>query len=215
MLACASIPPGCRSSAARWPLALLAGAARSAGRSRVPFVVLAGFFLFFFRDPERRSPTADDVVLSPADGRVLVAGPARAATPRRRASGSRSASSCRRWTCTSTACRCRAASRASSYHARPLSAGLPPRRRRPPTSAARSGSITTARRSSSRQIVGILARRVVCRVAGRRRGARRRPLRRHEVRLADGRVPAADGRRLRVKVGDSVRGGETVIAVLH
>jgi phosphatidylserine decarboxylase len=42
----------------------------------LPFFVLAGFFLFFFRDPERRSPSADEMVLSPADGRVLVAGPA-------------------------------------------------------------------------------------------------------------------------------------------
>src|ERR1700674_2165173 len=33
----------------------------------LPFYLLAGFFLFFFRDPDR---------LSPADGRVLVAGSA-------------------------------------------------------------------------------------------------------------------------------------------
>ena len=39
-------------------------------------LVLAGFFLFFFRDPDRVSPSTDSVVLSPADGRVLVAGPA-------------------------------------------------------------------------------------------------------------------------------------------
>src|SRR6478672_8725592 len=42
----------------------------------LPFVVLAGLFLFFFRDPDRLSPADDEVVLSPADGRVLVAGPA-------------------------------------------------------------------------------------------------------------------------------------------
>jgi phosphatidylserine decarboxylase len=41
-----------------------------------PFFLLAGFFLFFFRDPNRLSPSDDDAVLSPADGRVLVAGPA-------------------------------------------------------------------------------------------------------------------------------------------
>src|SRR3954466_11551149 len=41
----------------------------------IPFVVLAAFFLFFFRDPDRVASSAADVVLSPADGRVLVAGP--------------------------------------------------------------------------------------------------------------------------------------------
>ena len=41
----------------------------------VALLVLSAFFLFFFRDPDRpitQSPTA---VLSPADGRVMVAGP--------------------------------------------------------------------------------------------------------------------------------------------
>ena len=36
--------------------------------------VLAAFFLFFFRDPERAVTDRPDVVLSPADGRVMVAG---------------------------------------------------------------------------------------------------------------------------------------------
>jgi len=34
-------------------------------------LALAGFVLFFFRDPERAIPTAPGVVVSPADGRVL------------------------------------------------------------------------------------------------------------------------------------------------
>ena len=41
-----------------------------------PFFILAGFFLFFFRDPERAIRAGDGLVLSPADGRVLVAGEA-------------------------------------------------------------------------------------------------------------------------------------------
>ena len=46
----------------------------------VPLVILAGFFTFFFRDPNRHSTANPDVaVLAPADGRVLVAGPADAA----------------------------------------------------------------------------------------------------------------------------------------
>ena len=42
----------------------------------IPLFVLAGFFLFFFRDPDRVIRQGVDLVLSPADGRVLVAGPA-------------------------------------------------------------------------------------------------------------------------------------------
>ena len=38
------------------------------------FLVLACFFLFFFRDPERPITKDADAVLSPADGRVMIAG---------------------------------------------------------------------------------------------------------------------------------------------
>jgi phosphatidylserine decarboxylase len=41
----------------------------------VPFVALAAFLAFFFRDPDRDSLADPSVVLSPADGRVMVAGP--------------------------------------------------------------------------------------------------------------------------------------------
>ncbi len=37
-------------------------------------LVLAAFFIFFFRDPERAITSKDRAVLSPADGRVMVAG---------------------------------------------------------------------------------------------------------------------------------------------
>jgi phosphatidylserine decarboxylase len=39
----------------------------------IPLLLLAGLFLFFFRDPDRRATTSDTDVLSPADGRVVVA----------------------------------------------------------------------------------------------------------------------------------------------
>jgi len=39
---------------------------------------LTVFFLFFFRDPDRAIQAADEAVLSPADGRVMVAGPSTA-----------------------------------------------------------------------------------------------------------------------------------------
>lgn len=45
------------------------------GRSwTVPFLILAAFFVFFFRDPNRNVPTADNLVVSPADARIMAAG---------------------------------------------------------------------------------------------------------------------------------------------
>jgi len=40
----------------------------------VPFLVLAAFFLFFFRDPDRHPPDGAQLVLSPADARVMASG---------------------------------------------------------------------------------------------------------------------------------------------
>src|SRR5207247_5783507 len=58
-------------------LALIAGSTVSSAWA-IPLVVFGLFFAFFFRDPERVSPVDEHNVLSPADGRVLVAGPATA-----------------------------------------------------------------------------------------------------------------------------------------
>jgi phosphatidylserine decarboxylase len=182
----------------------------------IPFLVVGAFFVFFFRDPDRLVGSADaaedDVVLSPADGRVLVAGDAVAASAppgtwqqvsiflspmdvhvnRVPVSGS--------------------VTRVSYTPGRFL-----PAYRHEAASANERSEIWIEHRGQTivaRQIVGILARRVVCRLAvgavvhaGDRFG-----IMKFGSRMDVFLPPSAD---IRVRVGDPVRAGETVIAVLH
>ena len=178
----------------------------------IPFVLLGAFFAFFFRDPERAAPPDPDVVLSPADGRVLVAGPA-----------IREAAPPGEWNQVSIFL-----SPVDVHVNRiPVSGRVTrvsyiPGRFLP---AYRHDAGNTNERSEiwidhagqhvvARQIVGILARRVVCRVAT---GADVRAGDRFGIMKFGSRmdvfVPPAST--ITVKVGDVVRGGETVIAVLH
>jgi phosphatidylserine decarboxylase len=176
--------------------------------------ILAAFFAFFFRDPDRRAPSnaGDDVVLSPADGRVIVAGDA---VPGAAPPGS--------W-------------RQVSIFLSPLDVHV----NRIPVSgrvmkvtyapgrflpAYRHDAATSNERSEiwldhhgqtvvARQIVGILARRVVCRIGS---GATVRAGDRFGIMKFGSRMdvfvpPTAE---ITVRVGETVRGGETVIAVLH
>ena len=177
-----------------------------------PLFVLAAFCLFFFRDPQRAVTVGDNVVLSPADGRVLVAGNA---VPEAAPEGV--------W-------------RQVSIFLSPMDVHV----NRVPASgrvtrvtytpgrflpAYRHDAGTTNERSEiwidhngqtvvARQIVGLLARRVVCRL---RMGADVKAGDRYGIMKFGSRMdvflPAnAD---IRVQVGDVVRGGQTVIAVLH
>jgi phosphatidylserine decarboxylase len=179
------------------------------------FITLAAFFVFFFRDPERSAPIdthAGHAVLSPADGKVMVAGQAEPA-----------ASPPGNWQQISVFLspidvhvnRIPVTGRVTRVTYSP-GRFLPAYQPAAASSNERSeiwidhGGQTVV----ARQIVGILARRVVCRVqlgadvhAGDRFGIMKFGSR------MDIFVPATAT--ILVKVGQAVRGGETVIAVLH
>jgi phosphatidylserine decarboxylase len=206
-----------RIDAAGWPFVLGALAIGVAGALLlpwllVPFLVLAAFFLFFFRDPDRRIAQGDHLVVSPADGRVMVAGdPAGQGAPPGQ------------W-------------KQISIFLSPMNVHI---NRVPvggritkvsytpgkflPAYKADAGAVNErseiwidhdGQTVVARQIVGILARRVVCRAeadtivkAGDRYGVMKFGSR------MDIFVPVdAD---IRVRAGEDVRAGETVIAVLH
>jgi phosphatidylserine decarboxylase len=192
-------------------LALVSGAAIGWVLT-IPFVALALFFAFFFRDPDRSIRATDDQVLSPADGRVLVAGPAvaRGAPP-----GDWQQVSIFLSPMDVHVNRIPAAGRITKV-------SYTPGRFRP---AYRDDAGATNERSEiwidhggqaivARQIVGILARRVVCRV---RPGADVRAGDRFGIMKFGSRMDVflPVSATLSVSVGDVVRGGETVIAVLH
>lgn len=182
-----------------WPLAIL-------------FLILAAFFAFFFRDPERLTPTGDDAVIAPADGRILVAGAAIAegAPP-----GAWQQISIFLSPMDVHVNRIPVSGRVTkvAYNAGRF---LPAYRHDAGSANERSeiwidhGGQTIV----ARQIVGMLARRVVCRV---QTGAEVRAGERFGIMKFGSRMdifvpPTA---KIIVRVGDMVRGGETVIAVLH
>jgi phosphatidylserine decarboxylase len=184
----------------------------------VPFVLLAFFFAFFFRDPQRRVPAtvSEDDVLSPADGEVLVAGDAMSdAAPPGMPPGFWRQVSIFLSPMDVHVNRVPASGRVTRVT---LTRGrfLPAYRREAATVNERSEVWIDHQGQPivARQIVGILARRVVCRLA---EGA--------SVRAGDHLGIMKFGSRMdvfvpanaviAVKVGDKVRGGETVIAVLH
>lgn len=178
----------------------------------LPGLILAAFFLFFFRDPERTPPQGPGLVVSPADGRVMAAGgpPGPGAPPGE-------------W-------------QAISIFLSPLDVHV---NRTPvegrvtrvdyhpgrflPAYRAEAGQLNEwtevwfdrgGRIVVCRQIVGILARRIVCRVAPGDRVARGQ---RFGIMKFGSRIDLflPPGARISVKPGDRVVGGETTLATLE
>jgi phosphatidylserine decarboxylase len=178
----------------------------------LPFLILAAFFLFFFRDPDRRVVDEAGAILAPADGRVLVAGvaAAEAAPP-----GTWQQISIFLSPLNVHVNRVPVSGRVTSVTYTP-GRFLP---------AYHHDAASTNERSEiwidhdgqtivARQVVGILARRVVCRLGA---GAQVRAGDRYGIMKFGSRMdvflPASA--EIRVAVGDTVRAGETIIAVLH
>jgi len=192
-------------------IALVSGAAVSWALAS-PFVVLGAFFLFFFRDPERRIADTADVVVSPADGRVLVAGAAiaEAAPP-----GAWQQISIFLSPMDVHVNRVPASGRVTRVSYSP-GRFLPAYRHDAGTVNERCEIWIdhNGRTIVARQIVGVLARRVVCRLET---GATVRAGDRYGIMKFGSRMDVflPMTAEIRTKVGDLVRGGESVIAVLH
>jgi phosphatidylserine decarboxylase len=195
-------------------LALVSGAV-VAWVLAIPFVVLGVLFAFFFRDPERVYPgdvAATDLVLSPADGRVKVAGPA---VPEAAPPGEWKQISIFLSPMDVHVNRIPASGRVTRVTYTP--GQFLPAYRHEAASANERSEIWIDHNGQpivARQVVGMLARRVVCRVqigaevhAGDRFGIMKFGSR------MDVFLPTTAT--IKVEVGQMVRGGETVIAVLH
>ena len=179
-----------------------------------PLVALAAFFTFFFRDPERAPPAGlgDEDVLAPADGRVLVAGDV---IPAGAPPGSWKQISIFLSPMDVHVNRVPASGRVTRVT---LSPGrFLPAYRHDAGSLNERSEIWIDHHGQpvvTRQIVGMLARRVVCRLnsGDEVRTGQRLGIMKFGSRM-DVFVP--HDATLTVQVGAVVRGGETVIAVLH
>jgi phosphatidylserine decarboxylase len=178
----------------------------------VPLLLLSSFLLFFFRDPDRVHNAPPAAVLSPADGRVMVAGaPTGESTP----PGDWQQVSVFLSPMDVHVNRIPVSGRVMRVEYHP-GRFLPAYKKESGDLNERS-EVTIDHAGQPivvRQIVGVLARRVVCRTregldvkAGERYGVMKFGSR------MDVFVPA--NATLHVRVGDTVVGGVTVIATLH
>ena len=172
---------------------------------------LGGFFAYFFRDPDRRVPQEADIVVSPADGRIMFAG---AADPQWAPPGAWKQDTIFLSPMDVHINRTPVAGRVSRIDYRP-GRFLPAYDAGSNDNELNEVWIEHAGRTVVfRQVVGMLARRIVCRVnegqtleRGERVG-----LMKFGSRMDVFVPPDAE---LRVAVGDKVVGGETVLAVFR
>jgi phosphatidylserine decarboxylase len=179
----------------------------------LPFVVLGAFFAFFFRDPERVSPDQAHSVLSPADGRVKFVG---ASEPGVAPPGEWKQISIFLSPMDVHVNRIPASGTVTRVTYTP--GKFLPAYRHEAAAVNERSEVWIDRGNGqtvvARQVVGILARRVVCRArvgeqvhAGQRFG-----IMKFGSRMDVFLPPNAS---IRVHEGELVRGGETIIAVLH
>jgi phosphatidylserine decarboxylase len=202
---------------AGWPFigsaAILAALAFLTGYRLItlPLFLLTGFFLYFFRDPERQTTAGADDVVSPADGRVMIAADAQqeVAPPGTWHQISIFLSPAdvhvNRIPVTGVVTRViRIAGRFLPAY-RPEAAS---RNDRTEIWIDRGGQTVICR-----QVVGILARRIVCRVA---EGQRVSAGERYGIMKFGSRIDLflPPGSTMLVRVGDRVRGGVTRLATL-
>ena len=174
-----------------------------------PFVVLALFMLFFFRDPDRVTPADPSAVISPADGRVLVAGDAEGASA---PPGTWKQVSIFLSPLDVHINRIPISGRVSKVHYQPgrfLPAYNPDAARvneRNEVWIEHDGQTLVVR-----QVVGVLARRLVCRIG---EGAQVTTGQRYGLMKFGSRIDLylPPDSQLKVRVGDRVRSGETVVA---
>jgi phosphatidylserine decarboxylase len=175
------------------------------------FALIGGFFAYFFRDPDRNVPDAPGLIVAPADGRVIVVGPSDPAT-----------APPGRWQQIAIFLspldvhinRSPAEGRVTRIEYKP-GRFLPAYETRAGENEQNEVWLDTGGTTIVfRQVVGVLARRIVCRIAEGQRVARgeRVGLMKFGSRMDVFVPPEAE---VLVTVGQAVVAGETVLAVLR